>query len=94
MKIVILADYSSEQFNKDFKLSNMLLERDHNVFLATSSEQFEFFLEGCDVGVIGYSGDKNLQVSISKKIFIVDKTSDIMETFSDILQNISDIDSI
>ena len=37
MKIVIFVDYSNANFNKDFMMSNMLISRGHNVFLAVST---------------------------------------------------------
>ena len=55
MKIVIKVDYSSLEFNKDFKLSNMLLSKGHNVFLAVGMEQFLYLKKNCDKAVLGYS---------------------------------------
>ena len=55
MKIVIYVNYTSSEFNNDFKLSNMLIERGHNVFLAVNDEQFDYFRANCDKFVIGLS---------------------------------------
>ncbi|MGN0960597.1 MAG: hypothetical protein ACI4PF_00190 [Christensenellales bacterium] len=55
MKIVILVDYSSPEFNKDFKLSNMLISQGHNVFLAINENQFNDLKKNCDKAVLGYS---------------------------------------
>ena len=55
MKIVIFVDYSNSEFNKDFKLSNMLISRGHNVFLAINDRQFAELKNNCDKAVKGYS---------------------------------------
>ena len=55
MKIVIYVDYSNSQFNKDFQVSNMLIDKGHNVFLAVTEEQFEYFKDKCDRSFVGYS---------------------------------------
>ena len=56
MKIVICVDYSHKQFNKDFEVSNRLIEVGHHVFLAINRVQFEYFRGNCDLCVNGYSG--------------------------------------
>lgn len=55
MKIVIYVDYANDQFNKDFKLANVLIEHGHNVFFAVNDEQFEYFKGKCDLTINGYS---------------------------------------
>lgn len=55
MKIVILVDYSSTNFNIDFKTSNMLISSGHNVFLAINDEQFKDLGSNCDKKIIGCS---------------------------------------
>ena len=62
MKIAIYVNYANNNFNKDFKVSNELLGRGHNVFLAVSDEQLLYFKGNCDIVCLGYSmaefGDK------------------------------------
>ena len=76
MKIVIFVDYSHEQFNKDFQLSNMLIEKGHNVFLAINQEQCEYLKKNCNVAVLGYSfnfENKSLNLlSLSKNNSIIE----------------------
>ena len=55
MKIVILVDYSNTDFNKDFRVSNMLINQGHNVFLAINNDQFEELKSKCDNAYLGYS---------------------------------------
>ena len=55
MKIVLLVDYSNKEFNKDFMLSNSLIARGHNVFLAVNDEQFKDLLSKCDRAYLGVS---------------------------------------
>ena len=55
MKIVIYVDYSNNQFNKDFEVSNKLISSGHNVFLAINDNQFEELKKNCDKAVLGYS---------------------------------------
>lgn len=55
MKIVIYVDYSNSQFNKDFQVSNQLIEQGHNVFLAVNEGQFEELKKNCDKAFRGYS---------------------------------------
>jgi hypothetical protein len=55
MKIVIYVDYSNNQFNKDFELSNKLISSGHNVFLAINDNQFEELKKNCDKAVLGHS---------------------------------------
>lgn len=63
MKIVIFVDYSSSEFNKDFKLSNMLISRGHNVFLAVNNTQYEGLKKNCDKAVRGFSSLKDIDES-------------------------------
>ena len=44
MKIVVFVNYSDENFNKDFTLSNALLDRGHQVFLVSSVEQLNQYI--------------------------------------------------
>ncbi|MBQ7352284.1 MAG: hypothetical protein IJW59_05455 [Clostridia bacterium] len=69
MKIVIDVNYSSSKFNMDFKLSNMLIERGHNVFLAISQEQFLQLKKNCDKAVLGFSSDGIIENSFSLSMF-------------------------
>ena len=55
MKIVIYVDYSNKEFQEDFKISNMLIERGHNVFLAVNDVQFEYLRSKCDISYLGKS---------------------------------------
>ena len=55
MKIVLLVDYSNKEFNKDFMLSNSLIARGHNVFLAVTDNQFAELIAKCDRAYLGMS---------------------------------------
>lgn len=55
MKIVIFVDYSNIEFNKDFQVSNRLINAGHNIFLAINDVQFEELRNRCDKAYIGYS---------------------------------------
>ena len=55
MKIVLYVDYSSTEFNNDFKLSNMLISGGHNVFLAVNDMQFLDLKGKCDKSYLGKS---------------------------------------
>ena len=56
MKIVVFVDYSNAEFNKDFALSNALLERGHQVFLVSNNEQLQYYVSGgMDKLIRGYS---------------------------------------
>lgn len=59
MKIVIFVDYSSKEFNSDFKLSNMLINKGHSVFLAINDNQFYELKEKCDKSYLGLSMASN-----------------------------------
>ncbi len=61
MKIVIYVDYSNKEFNKDFMLSNTLIARGHNVFLAVNDEQFKELSLKCELSLIGISYNKNFE---------------------------------
>ena len=74
MKIVILVDYSDSNFNKDFKLSNMLINEGHNVFLAINKDQFNYFMPNCDKSIIGKSAVKTRQ-EYSDLLFIAEDIS-------------------
>lgn len=81
MKIVILVDYSSKEFNKDFTLSNMLIENGHNVFLAINIGQFQDLKKNCDMAVLGYSCNENtymenMNILKDKGIIVIDKLKD------------------
>jgi hypothetical protein len=56
--------------NRDFKLSNMLIDNGHNVFLAVNDIQFEELKTKCDKAYIGYSynANNNNIVSLSNDI--------------------------
>lgn len=75
MKIVLLVDYSNKEFNKDFMLSNSLIARGHNVFLAVNDVQFKDLLLKCDRAYLGMSAtDKSASYP---SIGIVDNNIDI-----------------
>ena len=61
MKIVIFVDYSNKEFNKDFVLSNSLISKGHNVFLAVNDIQFRDLLNKCDIAYLGMSADNKKQ---------------------------------
>jgi len=82
MKIVIFVDYSNSNFNNDFKLSNMLIERGHNVFLAINKTQFDELKKNCDLAVCGVSSDFS---DLSYDLHL-DKNNDIEYNLNLILQ--------
>ena len=80
MKILIFVDYASKEFNKDFQLSNILLE-DNSVFLVTSNEQLKMAEKHYDILLLGYSFNHGTSVSTSLKIYSIqdnDKYEDII----------------
>ena len=54
MKIILIVDYKSSEFNKDFRLANDLI-KDHSVFLVTNVEQLKSAEPYYDLILIGYS---------------------------------------
>lgn len=55
MKIAIYVNYSSANFNNDFVMSNTLIANGHNVFLAVTEDQLNYFRENCDIVCRGVS---------------------------------------
>ena len=55
MKIVLYVDYSSSEFYKDFNVSNLLISKGHNVFLAINDKQFNELKNKCDACYLGNS---------------------------------------
>ena len=72
MKIVICVDYANSEFNKDFILSNRLLEEGHNVFLAINKSQLDYFKICCDVCIQGYSCQLD-DILVSIKDYSIEK---------------------
>lgn len=60
MNIVIYVNYSDSEFNKDFKIANVLLE-EHNVFFAINNIQLDDFYPKCDLLIKGLSA-KNIDL--------------------------------
>jgi len=54
MNIIIYVDFSSKEFNKDFNISNALLD-EHTVLLVTSNEQLEKSYANYDILLLGNS---------------------------------------
>ena len=59
MKIVLFVDYSNKEFNNDFRLSNMLINQGHSVFLAVNDIQFNELKAKCDRSYLGLSMASN-----------------------------------
>lgn len=57
MKIAIYVNYSSANFNNDFVMSNTLIANGHNVFLAVTEGQLNYFRENCDIVCRGVSAE-------------------------------------
>ena len=55
MKIIIFADYTSKEFNKDFNYANLLIEKGHNVLLVTNEVQLMSAVNYYDILLYGYS---------------------------------------
>lgn len=60
MNIVIFVDFSSSQFNMDFKLSNALTTM-HTVFLASNIDQLNELRKKADKVLIGYSRSNTIE---------------------------------
>lgn len=67
MKIIIYVDFKSNKFNKDFKLSNALLE-EHNVLLVTNTRQLADAIDNYDILILGYSVDFDISLNYNKPI--------------------------
>ncbi len=62
MRIVIFVDYSHSEFNKDFMLSNALLDVGHQVFLVSNIQQLnEYINSDMDKLIRGFSA-KNVDL--------------------------------
>ena len=61
MKIIIFIDFASNEFNKDFIISNALLSEGHAVLLVNSMIQLESAYKSYNIVLWGnsYSGDFN-----------------------------------
>lgn len=81
MKIIILVDYSSGEFNKDFDLGNALISQGHTVLLVNTIEQLERSFNSYDMLLMGNSNTyESLEFDQIKKISIKDKSlTEIME---------------
>ena len=55
MKIIIYVNFSSSEFNKDFKLSNALIDYGHTILLVSNSEQLEVAYSSYDILLYGNS---------------------------------------
>ena len=72
MKIVLLVDYSNKEFNKDFVLSNSLIAKGHNVFLAVNDNQFNDLISKCDRAYLGLSATNKVSDYPSISIITTD----------------------
>ena len=81
MKIIILVDYSSGEFNKDFDLGNALISQGHTVLLVNTIEQLERSFNSYDMLLMGNSNTyESLEFDQIKKISIKGKSlTEIME---------------
>lgn len=66
-KIIIYVDFSSEDFNKDFKLSQELAV-DNTVLMVTNLEQLHSSIGAYDLVLIGFSSASKLE-NVSKPVF-------------------------
>lgn len=81
MKVIILVDYSSSEFNKDFDLGNALISQGHTILLVNTIEQLERSFNSYEILLIGNSNTyESLEFDQIKKISIKDKSlTEIME---------------
>lgn len=75
MKIVIFVDFKSNEFNKDFTLSNALLNK-HTVFLVSNNNQLEGLKDSFDKLVLGYSFNQG-EISSNKPILKICKEDSV-----------------
>ena len=86
MKIIIYVDFKSSKFNKDFSLSNALLE-EHNVLLVTNTRQLGNAIENYDILLLGYSIDIDITLNYNKPVLnLLDYMS--IESVQEKLKNI------
>lgn len=86
MKIIIYVDFKSSKFNKDFSLSNALLE-EHNVLLVTNTRQLGNAIENYDILLLGYSVDVDISLNYDKPVLnLIDDIS--IESVQEKLKNI------
>ncbi len=78
-KIIIYVDFSGEDFNKDFKLSQDLAV-DNTVLMVTNLEQLHSSIGAYDLVLIGFSSAGRLD-NISKPVFDLK----IMEQYNKVL---------
>lgn len=67
MKIIIYVDFKNKDFNKDFTLSQSLLD-EHTVLLVTSVEQLRSSIEAYDLVLLGFSCNEKIE-GVSKHIY-------------------------
>lgn len=81
MKVIILVDYSSSEFNRDFDLGNALISQGHTVLLVNTIEQLENSFNSYEILLIGNSNTyESLEFEKIKKISIKGKSlTEIME---------------
>ena len=84
MKIIILVDFNSENFNIDFKLANGLLQ-DHVIFLAKNISDLGNSEPYYDFVLIGNSIDYNINYKFTKPYYKI-SAYDTFDTISDIIQ--------
>ena len=73
MNIIIYVDFSSKEFNKDFNISNALLD-EHTVLLVTSREQLEKSYKNYDILLFGNSISTIPTIDYINSYSIKDKT--------------------
>ena len=86
MKIIIFVDFKSVKFNKDFALSNALLE-EHSVLLVTNTRQLADAIENYDVLMLGYSVDVDITLNFNKPVINLQDITSI-ECVQEKLKNI------
>lgn len=55
MKIIIYVNFSSSEFNKDFEISNALIDHGHTVLLVSNDIQLESAYKSYDIVLYGNS---------------------------------------
>ena len=73
MKIILYVDFANKDFNKDFELSNALIQ-DHTLLLVTNQKQLQSAISSYDIVLFGNSTNDNLQVENINHISIKGKT--------------------
>jgi len=70
MKIIIFVDFSSDEFNKDFQVSQELINLENTVLLVNNSVQLNSAYSSYDILLLGNSFSGNIEFNNLKTINI------------------------